>query len=193
MPTARIATFYAANIVLAVDKIDEQLRTIEDVYRVRASQFRGKANGVAGTTTAVFEGLEQNIREFILEEEGVDEGELHKFMGSVTEKEVPFWSLAVLSDYLVQNGWYKRISASSKADLIAQRAKTTFMKYSSPNKAVCVEIPVFFQEPEEINVYVLDNEGSDFTPGEQFKMNPVTGQFDFVEIVNTAEKFLLIP
>jgi len=188
MPTARISTTEMLDLQLDVAKLAEQVGVIEHVYHISVARFAGEYH--EEHTQAIFHGLEENIREFIQDEEGVTAEEAEKFIAETVEAEVPFWNVGVMADYLSARGWKKRVAASNKIALRGDGAKLTFTKFASPNRAVVVEVPVFSPDPEEVTVYILDNEESDFTPGEQFLKASPLHRIDLGAVVATAEKFL---
>lgn len=190
MPIARISTTDSMSLLLDVSKLAAQVLMIEKIYHISVARFSGEYH--EDTTNAVFHGLEENIRQFIKDEEGVSDEEVDNYIAQTVEAEVPFWNVGVMDDYLTANGWHKRSSAPTKIDLRANRTKLTFTKFTSPTKAVLIEIPTFSDVPEEITVYVVDNEGEDFTPGEQFLKESPLHPINLEQVVETAEKFLLV-
>lgn len=189
MPIAKISTTDSLSLVLDVANLAEQVSTLEDIYHISVARFDGDYNPV--TTGAVFHGLDANIRDFIKDQEAVSDDEVDNYIAQTVEAEVPFWNVGVMIDYLTSKGWMKRVASPKKADLEANCAKMTFTKFNSPNKAVVIEIPVFSLDPQEVNVYVVDNEGPDFTPGEQFFKASPLHRIELGGVVELAEKFLV--
>jgi hypothetical protein len=191
MPEAKVSTTEVLDLVLDVSRLAAQVKMIEDTYHISVQRFAGEYH--EESTKAVFHGLDENIRIFIQDQEGVAGEEVDRYIAETEVKEIPFWNVGVMIDYLTALGWKSQVSSSSKVALMENRGRFTLTKFASPNKAVVVELPVFSPDPEEVTVYVVNNDDADFAPGEQFIKPSPLHRVDFAQVVTVAEKFLSTP